>query len=527
MAGEDQYISPIINAFLKRREQDLTNQRATEQNQRLQQQAQNETKYRDALIREAESRIQAQRDIHDQQAELTTQMHNIAADKAQQDMMAKIRDVFQNAGPEAGAGDKAVANFIKGIGGKVNPGFQPVTVGGQDISGSSPTFQTKNPVTGEMTEPISTEGMATGQDVINRLGQQSFSKSEGTSQGALGANLTRDQQKQVAAHQLMIDKTKGDLENKLKEEAAKGADAQTLEKLRGYYQQVVANVHNTGMANVAKINQGLGMDQASAASDANNVHNALWTILDGGDITKLPKPTKMQAFRGAEANNIELPTTKAYGDTLRAISQLPAILPQLQELADKYSIDSPQMQSAVPGLARGRAMVAGSEAGKLTGIGSDISAKQDAIRSIGAQLAAVNDPGARILAGVLNAQASLVNPSNTKAQNQKNINDFKGRVSQAMDNNLFAGIPKEYATAVKAHHGLLDFDESNNPSAVPSNVSPVVTPTAGATPPNKQHPTVPGAIWDPVKSQQLGHDVWQAPTQSSTAVPAQSPQGVQ
>ena len=295
-------------------------------------------------------------------------------------------------------------------------------------------------------------------------------------------------------------------------------------RLRGYFTNVVQQTRNAGIETVAKLNQGLGMDRDSAVSDANAAHNDAWTILDGGDISKLPKPNKMRAFRYAEGNNIELPTTKAYGDTLRALSNLPALLPQLQRFAIEDSVDSPQNKSAIPLVAGARALIAGSEAGKLTGVGQDLAAAQRNLQSTASQLAIINDPGARVLAGVLNAQ-KIVDPSQTVAQNQRNIDNFKARVSRAMDDNLFSGMPKEYGTAIKAHKGLLAFDESNNPTAVPQNTSPNVNPTGGATPPNKQHPTVPGAIWDPVKSQQMGHDVWQVPPTPAIPSPSQSPNG--
>ena len=162
MSGENQYISPIIDAFLKRREQDLTNQRAVEQNQRLTQQAQNEQKYRDALIKEAQSRIENAHSEHLSNLELLKQAHEITAQHAADETQKQLRDVFQNAGPSPGDTDKAVANFIRQRSGQVNPpGSNPLTVGGQQLPGSpNQTYQLPQP-NGQMGQPFTTEGMAT------------------------------------------------------------------------------------------------------------------------------------------------------------------------------------------------------------------------------------------------------------------------------------------------------------------------------------------------------------------------------
>jgi hypothetical protein len=488
MAGENQYISPIIDAFLRRRQQDLQRQQEATANEQKQASLENENKYREALIKEAGERLSEAHDEHQRQMDLLAQAHEAASLTAKTNTLKGLQEAVRNAPP--GKADEAAGNYLKALGGTFTPkGGNPPTIGGEQLPGS-PNATGTFPIPGEgQSAPLNISALSNAQDINANAGEKATLVQAPKSK----AQLDLDAQKAQERDQLRIDSAKDGLEKALAVEQTKGTNQAEIQRIRNQGQQAIANTHGQYTLQHARVLMGEdpNLSPQAAGIAADHAANLYFGKTEG--TTKnadLSKADKLSLAHYADTIGSEVPSD-SIGAIVNTYAGVGPIYKQAEDIARQYSADAPKGS-------RVAAAVGGNPTGSLTGIGKEIQGKVQQLNAQAARLAAQNDPQARLIGSVLAGQTGAVfDPSRTVAQNIDNINKIK-HANQETFENAMSGIPKPVVDAVKAKKGILTWE------------SPV-------------HPSNPNAIYNPTLSKQAGKDVWDLPGQAQNPNPSQSP----
>jgi|HubBroStandDraft_3_1064219.scaffolds.fasta_scaffold07889_1 hypothetical protein len=534
MSGENQYISPIIDAFLRRRQQDIQTNQESQANQQRQASIENENKYREDLIKESGARLDEAHRKAVADEELRQQQHENASLATKAAIQQHIADAVRNAPEGEGQGDLAAINKIRALGGQgILKGSNPITLGGVQLPGS-PTTQLTMP-TGEK---FGIEGMPTGSQYAEQKGREALQASQGKSQGALPAQEELDAQKALERHTDIATKTAAGIEQAVKVAELHGKSAAEVAKIRSDAMIRAAGVHNTGLVQHAQIMMGedptLTPQQAGIRAEKNS--NNFWSILDGQD-PKLSKGENMGVASFAHDIGSEVPG-KHIGEIVNAYKQVGPMLDQAEELAKQYSRDSPKNSILPNGIV---ANLTGSKMGKLLNEGQDADAAIKQYNTRAALLANANDPKARLVTSVLASQVNgLIDPTKDYATNHKAIENSKKLASQTFNQSI-SGFPDSVGTALKARTGILAMEqgmEAKKPSVAP--INPATAPKGGMP----LSGGAPGHVNWPNATKAKGYNIygsgpepnnWQdyqnqfppPPSQSPTAVQPQNPQVAQ
>jgi hypothetical protein len=456
MSGENQYISPIIDAFLRRRQQDLATQQNEAANQQKQASLENENKYREALITESKARLDEahRKAIADEQ--IRQQQHENASLATKDAIQQKVAQAVRDA-PE-GQGDQAAINVMRSLGGQgILKGSNPLQVGGQELPGS-PTTQLTMPGGGS----FGTEGMPSNLQYAQQQATAAGLKSTAVQEPRTAAQLAVDAQKAHERETGKIQEMQQGLTNSLALEKARGTDAQTLEGIRQKGNQAIANTRVAGTIADAKIRMGedntLSPQQAGIQSE--QAANDYWGIIDGTtdpkDIQK-DKGRNLGVSHYAQSIGSEVPS-KNIGAALNTYSQVGPIYQQAQDWAKEYSADSPKGGRFAAAQASNPATGKPTALGTYFGVGKDIQKGVDSINSQAARLAMQNDPNARLIGSVLAGQTkAIVDPSRTYQENMDNIDAVK-KNNAVTFSNAVNGIPADVVTALKARKGILTWE---------------------------------------------------------------------
>lgn len=508
MSGENQYISPIIDAFLKRRQQDLATQQQGVENEQKAKTEQDTQKYRDVLLKEAQERLNNAHEEHLGNLELQQQAKKFAGEKALRDNYAAIKDAVNNAPP--GKENEAAINIIKAIGGKVNgQGGPPISLNGQQLPGMPAQVTLPG-----AQEPMDISGLRSAAQVTQLKGENASAIQAPKSK----VQLDLDAQKAQEVHQRDADKSTQGLANSLELQKARGATAVQLKDMADKTNMAIANAHNGTTLKHAQIMMGEDPNLSSqeAGIRAGNASSLYWGILDGTTKSKdLNKAQKMQVANFAHDIGSEVPSD-SIGEISNVYAATGPIYKQAEDIINKYSADAPK-GGRVAATLGGKGLV-----GNLTGYGKEIEGAQDQLQAQAARLAAQNDPKARLIGSVLASQTKGVfDPTRTKAQNLQQLENIKKANADTFTEST-SGLPQDVTTALKARKGILGFEQTSSPTVNPSVVPP------GGQPIMKPHPKNPNAIYNPQMSQQTGKDIWDLPaTQSPTAVQPQNQQVIQ
>ena len=490
MAGENQYISPIIDAYLRRRQQDQVVAQEGQKNQIEQQRVENENKYREALIKEAGERLQNAHEEHQRNMDLLSQAHEASSLTSKANALKIISDAIRNA-PE-GKADEAGGNALKLLGGTYTPkGANPLTIGGQQLPGSPNATGTFPVPGGGQSEPLNLSAFSNASDVAQNAGEKATAVQAPKSQ----AQLDLDAQKAQERDQLRIDSSKDGLEKALAVEAARGKNQAEIQRIRNQGNQAIANSHGQYTLQHAKILMGEdpNLSPQEAGVMADKAANLYFGKVEG--TTKnadMNKAEKLQLANYANTIGSEVPSD-SIGNIVNTYAGVGPIYKQAEDIARQYSADAPKGS-------RTAAAVGNNPIGALTGIGKEITGKVQQLNAQAARLAAQNDPQARLIGSVLAGQTGAVfDPSRTVAQNIDNLNQIK-HANQLTFENAMSGIPKPVVDTLKAKKGILAWE----------------SPT---------HPTNPKAVYNPELSKQAGKDVWDLPGTNSQppSQPSQSP----
>ena len=490
MSGEDRYISPIVDAFLRRRQQDLQVQQESEANAQRQASIDNENKYREALIKESSQRLdEAHRKAVADEA-LRQQQHENTSLATKDAIHQKVAEAIRNA-PE-GKGDEAAVNIMRSLGGQgILKGSNPLTVGGQELPGS-PTTQLTMPNGGGS---FGTGGMPSNKEYAAQQAAAAGLKATAQQEPKTKAQLDLDAQKAQERDQLRIDSSKDGLEKALDVEAARGKNQAEIQRIRNQGNQAIANSHGQYTLQHAKILMGEdpNLSPQGAGVMADKAANLYFGKVEG--TTKnadMSKAEKLQLANYANTIGSEVPSD-SIGNIVNTYAGVGPIYKQAEDIARQYSADAPKGS-------RTAAAVGNSPIGALTGIGKEITGKVQQLNAQAARLAAQNDPQARLIGSVLAGQTGAIfDASRTVVQNMNNINEVK-HANQETFENAMSGIPKPVVDTIKAKKGISAWE----------------SPT---------HPTNPKAVYNPELSKQLGKDSWDLPgaNPQPPSQPSQSP----
>lgn len=541
MSGENQYISPIIDAFLRRRQQDLQANQESAANQQRQASIENENKYRESLIKESGARLEEAHRKAVADEELRQQQHENASLATKAAIQQHIADAVRNAPEGESQGDLAAINKIRALGGQgVLKGSNSISLGpeaNQQLPGS-PTTQLQMPGGGPS---FGIEGMPTASEAAANVASAAGTKAGAISDATIDNKLLQDNNKSQQRHQNDMDLTKQKGEQILKQMQVNNASKEEIANMQAKMRLEGDYAHNATTLKAAQIHMGAGFDAATAGNLAERGHHLGMEILDGkGDYTKLPLPDKYAVDAWGQANGIEIPKTSAYSQTISALDSLPALYDQTADAIHRYSKDSKPIPAdpktgelGSEGGGKWTAAVAGNKLANLAGVGIGMDAAQKQIQANAGTLAQQNDPKARQTMAIISSQtAAAFNPNLTEAENMRNLNNAKAKNSQKLDNDVFNGLPKPIADTIKVRRGLAPLEPAAGTPTVPTRAS------------NSLPGPVPGHVPWPNATKAKGYNIygsgpepsnWQDyqnqfppnPSQSPIAVPATNPQVAQ
>lgn len=450
MAGEEQYINPIIQAMIA--SATLGQQQANRKQQG--EQFQQEQKLRevqetarqkqiDALVEQMKAQAEHQRG----QLELQNKQHllNVEAQHNQ-----SIKDM---------------ADFIKGGG---NPSLyqQPTT--------NIPS----TPLTPSMVSPGTPSGMVE----VPGMGQRPISSFQTQEQAttALAARqkaLTTAEEEAkdpfVRAYkgldaQARLNEQHQELINSLNLQAQRGSDARQLEKIRAGSEE--ARTKLTGEYHLKGIEIANGFDPDDPAGSNNLTENLMDGILQGQvDINKLPKARKQQIEQVAAARGWTIPTDqKSYANNLNNTTTIQNLLNQARDLANNYSIDSPGGTNTV---------MTRFQHGQAPSLGlgtSDLNSKLDTFKAQAGQLVTTFDNMKRTSdANILRSALGAYDSNAKKAQNLQKVNTLADQLNNQTVKNNFRGMPADQVNHILSAHGFTDFGGYGQPTPTsPSGVIP-------------------------------------------------------
>ena len=519
MSGENQYISPIIDAFLRRRQQDLQTQQEGVANQQRQDSIDNENKYRESLIKESQARLdEAHRKAVADEA-LKQQLHENQSLATKDTIHQKIAEAVRNAPEGPGEADKAAVNMMRSLGGQgVQAGENPLQVGGQTLPGS-PTTQLTMPG-GKQSFGI--EGMPTGSQAAFAAARAAAEKAGQVSDATIDNKLLQDSNKATTRHQGDVELTQMKIDATAENLAANNVSKENVAKWRDDAMLKADYAHNQTTLKAAQLHMGAGFDGDTAGNLAERGHHLGMEILNGnGDYTKLPLADKYAVDAWGQANDIAIPKTAAYRQTLNAMDSLPALYNQIKDVAHRYSVDSAPIPAnpktgelGSPGGSKWDAAVHGNVLANLAGQGVQMDSAIKNITKAAGTLSLAEEPQARQTGQIIGSQTlAAFNPNLSEAENMRNIDNAMAKNSDKLDHDVFVGIPKPIADTVKLNKGLVNLE--------PPAGKPTVPPRAS----NNPIPPKPGAVLNPVLTKTAGKNIWDLPpqppvaSQGSNAVP--------
>lgn len=453
MAGEDQYINPIIQAMVHSAQ---LGQQRLETQERAKQFTQ-ENKIRQQLADQANTELQNQSKYHQDVTENAHARLQLEEKESHLHALEVARQVIQG-------------------------GTQP-----QDVQGSgsaaiapSPGLPAGVPAQPQMQQVPGIEGLQFPkgtfpgpQQEAERIKLEAGAKARGEAEG----RLPSEQALAATNHANKLLENEANLNNALKLHAQEGAEQEKIANIHGGYQLAASNVagkyHLLGIEKMHSLGlDGLGEDSGGAI---NTVNNAIDGILDGQTDYKGLRPDLKRAVDAVTGQRgWQIPTNqKDYQKKLDTVGNIQTLMQQYRDLAQNYSSDSP---------GGGGSFLQRQQKGQLGGIVpvSPLNSKLDAMKATGGTLATFFDQQNRKSdAEILRQVTGSFDPKATVKENLDKLNTKQDLLNTTV-RNTFAGFKPEQINYVLGNRKIVDFggfkDSSSTKTGKPGNIKWITGP---------------------------------------------------
>lgn len=338
MSNEQQYISPIIDAYLRRRQQDLNIQQEGVKNQLEQKRVENENKYREALIKEAQSRIENAASEHQATIKLAQQAHENASNISKAQLLEKVANAVRGAQP--GKSDEAGQAMAEGIGGTFQPG-QTVPQGGPILAGNQlpgyrgAQFTVPTDQPGQQSQPIPIGGFRTPEGVI----QQKSAEAGGVTKAVGEAKEPFTAQDYARKHNGQMEQDQTKFNNQL---IISGNNNVSRERIAQWHDQTQRSIdaqNNNRALTVAKMVQGGIMTPEDATKAAFLDHQIRIGQVKISDLP--PADKKLVINFNVESGGSMAPTDKGYADKLKGLAEIQDYMNRVEDWSKRNSKDQP------------------------------------------------------------------------------------------------------------------------------------------------------------------------------------------
>jgi hypothetical protein len=416
MAGEDQYINPIIQAMIASSQ--LQGQAESRKNQVAQQKIQDQQRARELDL--------AQQRIEQEHQQYTDMLNKVHLPMLQSQLEAARIGTLKNVGDLAASGGDLSKLFPQGT---------PDNSQGPEVT---PTPSINIPGAGNNI-PISAFPTQAQNDAHQAHLMEASAHAQ--TQGHLEAMAPYT----AAANQFT---------EKLKQEEADQAMQRTL--AQGANQERIAQIRETGdnARNAATIGMQnhrteLEFGMGGSSNMADMADNAEEGVVNGEEqLSAFPKTLQKGIFTAAQAKGDVLPTDyKGYKGVLDAAKSAQNLLNQARDIANQYSSDS----SGYTGLGSGLANVVKSKI-PTTDVNSKVDLLKSQINSVKGSLgiSRSSNPETEML------MEGIFNPARTKQQNLDNIDAVAKQLNTAVESQFPKNIPTQQKARVLRNYGLTD-----------------------------------------------------------------------
>ena len=429
MAGENQYINPIIEAMVRT----ANNARDAASLAEKTRQSKAEEAFRQSQLAQQESQFEKDHELRQREA-----------DVAAQHMKALIEGLhIQNVGQLHGLASSGVdlgkifgqGNGGEGPTGSYAPQTQIPTVLNPNVNNAP--LGVNVPGVGGGIDPSAFGSPETQNRIVyNQAKAQAGGVAEGSAP-THEAQAAADFSRMVTLHSIDAERNK------------------EVERMRADSAKEVERMRASAMLSAAQIRANLG-----ARIDPEEIVNAYRGVITGQTgFSTLPKEIKVGVLQLAGQRGTALPTNqKQYSDNLNQVSGIEDLIRQYKDLALNYSRDAEgsNVLYKMP-------LINGTQIPY-----TDLKSKSDALKAQGGALASFFDKQNRKSdAEILRQFSGLFDPKSTIKQNLDKINSHVSVVKKGIKN-TFAGINPEDINMITNDRGLTEIGDMNESPAAPS-----------------------------------------------------------
>lgn len=420
MAGEDQYINPIIQAMIASSQ--LQGQAASRKQQAEQEKTQNAQ--RQQQIDQETERLKEEHEFHQQTIDNATQLLKAHLAQAHNETAFSRIQNF-----------KTLSDLSKnGVDiGKLFPGT-PQDSGVAEV-GSSPTVSLPGNEGDQQNVPVSAFPT-----------QQQSQQSQFALEKGSALAKTQGEQEALAPFSSVAFGRQKDLEHQKAIDAmnrtiTEGANQERIANIHGGYSLAAEREATNGRLQGIKYAHQLGLGDEDSAI-ANNLEDS---VINGTQPYNTLSPDQKRAVTGvAQAKGHVLPTVKGYTDALDTAKESQSLLQQARDLANNYSSDSGNTNYLM-------------NAVKQHIPGTDLKAKMDSLNGqvntvrTGLGVSRSSNPETERLF------KAIFSPTNTKEQNMDNIESLAKQLNVSVNNLFPKNVPASQKNYVLGNRGITDF----------------------------------------------------------------------